>query len=92
MPLSSSAEITKYVAAPTIAASAQATPTGVEVGARHQVEHEHQAERGEPGADQGQRAGALAVAQPHASTTTAAGAVYSISSAGPTCMCATAEK
>ena len=63
-PLLSSAEMTKYDAAPTIAAERPQHASGVQVGAGQQVQDQHEAEGGEPGADQGHRAGALAVAQP----------------------------
>jgi hypothetical protein len=56
----------KYDDTPTIAPSAQSTPHPREahVGPREQVEDQHQPQSREPGADQGDRAGALAVAKP----------------------------
>ena len=90
-PLSSSALMMKYVAQPTIAPSAHITPADAQVGARDQVEHQHQAERRQPAPASVIRPGRCPW-RSHRKTTTAAGAVNSMRIAGPTCMCWTAEK
>ena len=63
-PLSSSALMMKYVAQPTIAASAHSTPGQTQVGAGDQVEHEHQAQCGQPGTGQRHPPRPLPVPQP----------------------------
>ena len=91
MPLSSSAEITKYVAAPTIAASAHATPTGSRSAPDTRSSTSTSPSAASPAPTSVSGPGRWPC-RSHCQQTTAAGAVYSISSAGPTCMCATAEK
>ena len=82
---------TKYEAAHTIASSAQSDAGGREVGAGQEVQDQHESERGQAGAGHRQRPGRSPWrSQSH--MTTAAGAVYSISSAGPTSIRSTAEK
>ena len=90
-PVDSSAEITKYAAAPTIAPSAHSTPTAL----RSAPDSRSRTSTSPATAT----AAPSSVVRPgrspwrsHSQATTAAGAVYSMSSAGPTCMCATAEK
>ena len=61
---SSWAEITKCEAQPTIAPSAQSTPTGDSSAPDSEVQHQDEPGRGERRADEGEPAGALAVAQP----------------------------
>ena len=78
-PLPSSADITKYVAPPTIAPSAQSTPT-VRLGPRRTGRARAPARQRHPGAGERQPGRALAVPQPEPDDH-GAGAVYSISSA-----------
>ena len=85
-PLSSSAEMTKYVAAPTIAPSAPGDADEVEVGPRDHVEHQHQAERRRSPAPATVSRWGRCPWRSHSHTTTATGAVYSMSSATPTWM------
>ena len=87
----SSAEIRKYAAQPTIAASAQSTP-----GRFTEAPETTSSTSTRPTAASPAPSSVTAPGRwpwrSHSQTTTAAGAVYSISSAGPTCMCWTAEK
>ena len=63
-PLSSSAEITKYVAAPTIAASAHSTPTRLRSAPESRSRTSTRPSAATTGADQRDRPGPLAVPQP----------------------------
>ena len=90
-PLLSSAEITKYDAAPTIAPSAHSMPTRL----RSAPENRSRTSASPTAAT----AAPSSVIRPgrwwcrsHIQTTTAAGAVYSMRRAGPTCMNWMAEK
>ena len=63
-----------------------------QVGARQQVQDEHEPDGGDARARERQRAGDARRGAATATRRSAAGAVYSISSAGPTSIAATAEK
>src|SRR5215207_8210162 len=86
-----SADMTKYVAAPSIAASAHSTPFRARSApdSRSSTSTRPTAATPAPARVSG-RGRSPRLSQSH--TTTAAGAVYSINSAGPTSIAATAEK
>ena len=90
-PLRVSADMTKYVAAPTIAASAHSTPSSARSAPdrRSSTRTRPTAARPAPASVSGR---GRSPRRSHSHATMAAGAVYSISSAGATSIAATAEK
>ena len=90
-PLSSSALMMKYVAQPTIAASAHSTPGTLRSAPETRSSTSTRPSAASPAPASVIRPGRCPW-RSHRKTTTAAGAVNSMRIAGPTCMCCTAEK
>ena len=89
--MSSSADITKYIAHPTIAASDQSTPGTLRSAPDSRSSTSTRPSAATPAPTRVSRPG-RSPCRSHSHTTMAAGAVYSISSAGATSMWETAEK
>jgi hypothetical protein len=89
--LPSSAEIRKYAVAPIIAPRAQATPTRLRSAPETTSSTSTSPTAATPAPASVMGPGRCPW-RSHSHSTTAAGAVYSISNAGATCMCWTAEK